>query len=50
MEPNTLEWIQSIQADAERLTKKRIQEAKDEATRLTVEDGQAVPADNKKKA
>lgn len=52
MQPNTQDWIKSIQADAERLTKKRIQEDKDEQARLAAEENQAIAAadDNKKKA
>ena len=51
MDENTLTWAQSIQAEAERLTLKRIKEDQDERDRLKAEEQRLAPqADNKKKA
>jgi hypothetical protein len=51
MDENTLTWAQQIQAEAERLTLKRIKDDKEERDRLTAETQKAEAAtDNKKKA
>jgi hypothetical protein len=44
-------WIEEIQAEAQRLTLKRLQEDKDERNRLLAEENKAqIQADSKKKA
>lgn len=53
MDENTQTWAQGIQAEAERLTLKRIREDKEERDRLKAEEQRLVTADdssNKKKA
>lgn len=52
MDDNTKTWAQEIQAEAERLTLKRIRDDKEERDRLTAEtqkqDAQNVASDKKK--